>query len=102
MRIAVVGAGAFGGWTALHLRNLGFVVDKLTLADAKTRYPQIDFRGVKSVWLERKAGALYASRACGIVRDAFVKGGGTYRTATVEPGQVGNGLKLKDGSRVDA
>jgi sarcosine oxidase len=187
MRIAVVGAGAFGGWTALHLRNLGadvvlidsagpgnglsssggrtrviraiygpdriyvemvkrayelwdkigaglkdpiyvptgalwmhrgddayvrssvpilhdlgFAVDKLTVPEAKKKYPQIDFRGVKSVWFERKAGALYASRACGVVRDAFVKAGGTYRTATVEPGQITNGLKLKDGSRVDA
>ncbi|HYS54163.1 MAG TPA: FAD-dependent oxidoreductase [Thermoanaerobaculia bacterium] len=165
LRIAVIGAGAFGGWTALHLRNLGadvvlvdaaapgnsisssggttrviraiygpdrvyvemvkrayelwqkldpslyvetgalwmhrgddayvraavpiledlgFVVDKLTLPEARRRYPQIDFKGVKSVWFERKAGALYASRACGVVRDAFVKAGGTYRQATVD------------------
>ena len=178
MRVAVIGAGAFGGWTALHLRNLGadvtlidsagpgnpisssggttrviraiygpdriyvemvkrayelwdkigaglkdpiyvptgalwmhrgddsyvrasipilhdlgFIVDTLTVADAKKRYPQIDFRGVKSVYLERKAGALYASRACGVVRDAFVKAGGTYRTATVDPATVTNLVK---------
>jgi sarcosine oxidase len=177
MRIAVVGAGAFGGWTALHLRNLGadvvlidsagpgnglsssggrtrviraiygpdrvyvemvkrayelwdkigaglkdpiyvptgalwmhrgddsyvrssipilhdlgFAVDKLTVADAKKRYPQIDFNGVKSVYLERKAGALSAARACGVVRDAFVKAGGTYRTAQVTPGKIVNGV----------
>lgn len=191
MRIAIVGAGAFGGWTALHARNLGadvtvldsagpgnglsssggrtrviraiygpdriyvemvkrayelwdklgvglkdpiyvptgalwmhrgddayvqaavpilhdlgFVVDKLTVAEAKSRYPQIDFRGVKSVWFERKAGALAAARACGVVRDAFVKAGASYRTAHVEPGRIVNGslsgLQLKDGSRVEA
>lgn len=191
MRVAVVGAGSFGGWTALHLRNLGadvvlidsagpgnglsssggrtrviraiygsdriyvemvkrayeqwdkigaglkdpiytptgalwmhrgddgyvksalpilhdfgFVVDQFTVAEAKKKYPQIDFGGVKSVYLERKAGALSAARACGVVRDAFVKAGGTYRTAHVEPGQIAggtlSGLQLKDGSRVQA
>jgi glycine/D-amino acid oxidase-like deaminating enzyme len=166
-RVAVIGAGAFGGWTALHLRNLGadvvlldawgpgnprsssggetrviravygpdrvyvemvkrsyelwesldesvytetgvlwmhrgddgyvrsslpilselgFPVDNLTLADAKRRYPQIDFGGIRSVWLERRGGALSARRACGVVRDAFVKAGGTYRTEAVTPG----------------
>jgi len=164
-RIAVIGAGAFGGWTAWHLRNLGadvvlidasgpgnpvsssggttrviraiygpdriyvemvkrayelwpkldpslyvetgalwmhrgddayvraavpilkdlgFPIDKFTIAEAQRRYPQINFKGVKSVWLERKAGALYASRACGVVRDAFVKAGGKYRTQRVD------------------
>ncbi len=186
-RIAVVGAGAFGGWTALHLRNrgaevvlvdrwgpgnslsssggktrviraiygpdriyvemvkrayelwekidaslyvqtgalwmhrgddsyvrsslpilqeLGFAVDKLTIAEAARRYPQIDFRGVQSVWFERRAGALSARRACGVVRDAFDKAGGTYRTAAVKPGSIVKGalssLRLEDGSRIEA
>jgi glycine/D-amino acid oxidase-like deaminating enzyme len=190
-RIAVIGAGAFGGWTALHLRRLGarvelidswgpgnarsssggesrviraiygqdrpyvemvkrayelwedldastdqslyvetgalwmhrgddsyvrsslpilkefgFAVDKLTLDDAARRYPQIDFNGVQSVWLERRAGALSARRACIAVRDAFQKAGGSYRTAHVEPGSIVNGslsgLRLGDGTRVEA
>jgi sarcosine oxidase len=181
-RIAVVGAGAFGGWTALHLRrlgadvtlidawgpgnsrsssggetrviraiygadriyvemvkhayelwgtldpslyvetgalwmhrgddayvrsalpilqDLGFAVDKLTLAEARRRYPQIDFNGVKSVYLERRAGALSARRACGVVRDEFVKAGGTYRTGAVKPGSL-KSLQLEDGSRIEA
>lgn len=62
------------------LAELGFPVDELSLAAAKKRWPQIDFRGVKSTWLERRAGALSARRACGVVRDAFVAAGGTYRT----------------------
>ncbi|MGZ7080325.1 MAG: FAD-dependent oxidoreductase, partial [Thermoanaerobaculia bacterium] len=190
-RVAVIGAGAFGGWTALHLRNLGadvvlldafspgnplsssggtsrvirsiygpdriysemvkrafelwekigastperiyvetgalwmhrgddtylraslpivkelgFVVDQLTLAEARRRYPQIEFAGVKSVWLERRAGALSAAKACVVVRDAFNKAGGTYRTARVEPGRIANGsmagLRLEDGSGIEA
>lgn len=165
-RIAVVGAGAFGGWTALHLRRLGarvelidawgpgntrsssggesrviraiygadriyvemvkrayamweqldpalyvetgalwlhrgddayvrsslpslrefgFPVDQLAIDEARRRYPSIDFSGIQSVWLERRAGVLSARRACGIVRDAFLRAGGTYRTAVVTP-----------------
>jgi glycine/D-amino acid oxidase-like deaminating enzyme len=68
------------------LNELGFVVDHLTIDDASRRYPQIHFGGVKSVWLERRAGALSARNACGVVRDAFVKAGGTYRTEAVKPG----------------
>ena len=190
-RIAVIGAGAFGGWTALHLRRLGahvvlidswgpgnarsssggesrviraiygqdrpyvemvkrayelweeidattdqtlyvetgalwmhrgddayvrsslpilkdfgFIVDKFTVDEAARRYPQIDFRGVQSVWFERRAGSLSARRACITVRDSFQKAGGSYRTAHVEPGSIVNGslsgLRFGDGSRIEA
>src|SRR6266540_235079 len=181
-RVAVVGAGAFGGWTALHLRNhgcdvvlldewgpgnmlsssggktrviraiygadriysemvkrsfelwetldksttdklyvptgilwmhrgddayvraalpilhdLGFPVDRLALDDAAKRYPQVDFRGVKSVWFEHRGGALFSRRACRAVQDAFEKAGGRYRTATVTPGRIANGMPGIDG-----
>lgn len=186
-RVAVVGAGAFGGWTALHLRRLGadvtlvdswgpgnprsssggdsrviraiygpdriyvemvrrayelwdaldpslyvetgalwmhrgddayvrssvpilkelgFAVDQWEIAEAVRRYPQIDFAGVQSVWFERRAGALSARRACVAVRDAFVKAGGTYRTAYAEPGTIAGeampALRLGDGARIEA
>ena len=88
------------------LHDLGFSVDRLTIDDAARRYPQIDFRGVKSVWFEKKAGALLSRRACGVVRDAFTKAGGTYRTAEVKPGRIVNGKmtapRASDGSRVEA
>ncbi|MFP5246007.1 MAG: NAD(P)/FAD-dependent oxidoreductase, partial [Thermoanaerobaculia bacterium] len=68
--------------------------------------PQIDFRGVRSVWFERRAGALAARHGCMVVRDAFVESGGTYRTAYVEPGAIERNvmapLRLSDGSRLDA
>lgn len=174
MRVAVIGAGAFGGWTALHLRrlgadvvlcdawgpgnarassggdsrviraiygpdrvyvemvkrsyelweeldaatgeslyvetgalwlhrgddayvrssvpvmrDLGFPIEQIELAEARRRYPQIEFGGIKSAWLERRAGALSARRACAVVRDAFVKAGGTYLTADVNPSAPG-------------
>ena len=88
------------------LKELGFVVDKLTIDDAVRRYPQIDFNGVKSVWLEHRAGALSARRACAVVRDAFIKAGGNYRTASVTPGPIAHNalssIRLEDGSRLEA
>ncbi|HEX9161181.1 MAG TPA: FAD-dependent oxidoreductase [Thermoanaerobaculia bacterium] len=88
------------------LRELGFPVDQLTVADAARRYPQIDFSGVKSVWFEHRAGALSARHACVVVRDAVEKAGGTYRTAAAKPGKIANGsmgpLQLGDGSQLKA
>ncbi|HYI13201.1 MAG TPA: FAD-dependent oxidoreductase [Thermoanaerobaculia bacterium] len=88
------------------LGSLGFPVDQLPLDDAARRYPQIDFRGIRSVWLERRAGALLARRGCAAVRDAFEKAGGIYRTAHVEPGAIADGklaaLRLDDGAKLEA
>ncbi|HUP49244.1 MAG TPA: FAD-dependent oxidoreductase [Thermoanaerobaculia bacterium] len=88
------------------LEELGFPVEKLTIAEVARRYPQIDFGGLKSVWLERRAGVLSARRACTVVRDAFVAAGGTYRTAHAEPGRVAGEmmppLRLAGGSPVEA
>jgi sarcosine oxidase len=88
------------------LRDLGFTVDRMPVDEAARRYPQIDFRGVQSVWFEKRAGALSARRACITVRDTFQRAGGSYRTAQVEPGPIVNsslsGLRLGDGSIVEA
>lgn len=84
------------------LHELGFPVDALTVAEAAKRYPQIDFRGVKSAYLERRAGALSARRACEVVRDAFVEAGGAYRTASAPPAVSGRTLTLDDGSKLEA
>jgi glycine/D-amino acid oxidase-like deaminating enzyme len=73
------------------LRELGFAVDPIAIDDAVRRYPKINFDGVKSVWLEPRAGALSARRACVAVRDAFVKAGGTYRTESIRPDAIRTG-----------
>ena len=100
------GDDAYVRSSAPHLRELGFPIEQLALADAKRRWPQIDFRGVQSVWLEHRAGVLSARRACAVVRDAFVDAGGTYRVARAEPGPIDSGamsaLHLDDGSSLDA
>jgi glycine/D-amino acid oxidase-like deaminating enzyme len=88
------------------LHDLGFPVEQLTIADAARKYPQISFDGVKSVWLEHRAGALSARRGCVAVRDAFDKAGGRYRSGQVTPGAIANdamaSLRLADGSQVEA
>jgi len=82
------GDDAYVRSSAPILREVGFAVDQIPLDDAARRYPQINFHGVKSVWFEPRAGALSARRACGVVRDAFVKAGGTYRTEAVKPEEL--------------
>lgn len=89
------------------LRDLGFSVEQLTITEAKRKYPQISFAGIKSVWLEGRAGALSARRACAVVRDAFASIGGTYRMAMAAPEQpLKSGslktLRLADGSSLAA
>jgi monomeric sarcosine oxidase len=67
------------------MTDLGFKLENIELADAIKRYPQIRFDGVRSVWLEHRAGALSARRACAVVRDEVEKAGGTYRIENVTP-----------------
>ena len=86
------------------MKAVGFPVEQLSIAETARRYPQIDLSGIKSVWLESRAGALSARRACMAVRDAFEKGGGTFRIAHVEPDAIKNGMmsSLKSSERLEA
>lgn len=88
------------------LHDLGFPVDELTIDDAHKRYPQVKLDNVKSVWLEHRAGALFARHACEVVEKAFVNAGGNYRVATAKPGAIVDGamtdIHLGDGSRLKA
>ncbi|HEX7707115.1 MAG TPA: FAD-dependent oxidoreductase [Thermoanaerobaculia bacterium] len=84
------------------LEELGFPADEITPSEAARRYPQIRLEGIKSLWMERRAGVLSARRACMAVRDLFAKSGGTYRTANVEPGEISgsamSSVRLSDGT----
>lgn len=88
------------------MKEVGFPVDQLSIEETRRRYPQIKLDAIRSVYFERRAGALSARRACGIVRDEFVKSGGRYRTAQARPGPIVNGkmaaLELGNGERVSA
>lgn len=88
------------------LAELGFPVEEPTLAEGRRRWPQIDFAGVGKLYLEERAGALAARRACLAVRDRAVAAGALYRTAWAEPGEIAGGrmasLRLGDGSLLAA
>ncbi|HEV8432341.1 MAG TPA: FAD-dependent oxidoreductase, partial [Thermoanaerobaculia bacterium] len=70
------------------LRDNGFAIDQLAINEGAKRWPQINFDGVRSVWFEPRAGALSARRACGVVRDSFVRNGGTFRIESVKPEEL--------------
>ncbi|MFN2398456.1 MAG: FAD-dependent oxidoreductase [Gemmatimonadaceae bacterium] len=84
------------------MREARLVVHELTLEKARRRFPQVDFDGVRSVFLEEEAGFLKAREACEAVRAAFVAEGGEYRVSAVTPNAVAGGeiasVRLSDGT----
>jgi glycine/D-amino acid oxidase-like deaminating enzyme len=88
------------------LAGLGFPVEELSPADAARRFPQVDFAGGRSVFLESRAGYLAARRACQVVAQEAVKAGVELRSAAARPGRIAAGrmpaLALADGSALPA
>lgn len=86
--------------SALILRELGFPLEKLRIDAAKKKYKKINFSGIKSVFLEKRAGVLFARRACAVVYDAFVKTWGDTVDGQAKPGAILNGtmknIKVSD------
>jgi glycine/D-amino acid oxidase-like deaminating enzyme len=72
------------------VRAAGLPIDELTPAEAARRYPQFSFAGVRTAFVEPEAGFLTARVACELVRETFLREGGTYRQAMVRPGVTGN------------
>ncbi len=91
------------------LQTEGLAIEELTPADARRRYPQIDFAGVSSILLELDAGYLLARAACAHIVERVIAEGGAYRQASVAtPVHIKRGraaaLRMTDGSflRADA
>ena len=88
------------------LKERGFPFEELMTAEARRRWPQIDFEGVRWVFREERAGYLLARQSCAAAVEGFVTEGGEYRETAAEPGAIrGNaltGLKLSDGSTLNA
>jgi glycine/D-amino acid oxidase-like deaminating enzyme len=98
---------SFGDASARVLRDHGASLDLLTLGDASRRYPQINFDGIRSVFVEPAAGYLFARRACEDVVAHLIAEGGEYRQAAVVAPVVVKGTEmtrvvLHDGSRLVA
>ena len=73
----------------------GLTVEQLSLGEATRRFPQVNFRGVQTVYFEPEAGYLTARVACELVRETFVREGGTYRPAAVQPLTAAAGSRLQ-------
>jgi glycine/D-amino acid oxidase-like deaminating enzyme len=88
------------------MKAVGLPVEELSPDDAARRYPQMGFRGVRTVFFEPEAGYIPARAACEIVREALVREGGEYRQAWVRPGAIAGSrltnLALSDGSTLGA
>lgn len=90
----------------LLMRQAGLTVEELTVKDAASRFPQINFADVNWVIYEKDAGYLTARLACQAVMEGFVKEGGDYRQLSAKPGTIRNGtlenVVLTDGSSLTA
>jgi glycine/D-amino acid oxidase-like deaminating enzyme len=98
---------SFGHASARVLRDHGASLDLLTLPDASRQYPQINFDGIRSVFIEPGAGYLFARRACEQVVGHLIAEGGEYRQAAavgpiVADRRVLPHVVLCDGTRLEA
>jgi glycine/D-amino acid oxidase-like deaminating enzyme len=88
------------------VRTLDQPIEELGAAARRKRFPQIDFTGVHSAFLEPEAGYLLARRACEDIVERVVAGGGAYRQVAarspIEPGARLSRLPLVDGSSIAA
>ena len=88
------------------LREAGISYEELSAAEARRRFPQINFENVKWCIWEPESGFLTARRNCQTVLEHFLAEGGEYREASVTPGAVQaremNGLALSDGTTLSA
>ena len=81
-------------------------LEPLTVDDAARRFPQMDFSGVRTVYFEPEAGFIPARASCELVREAFVREGGTYRQGWARPAASAGGrltsVGFDDGSTLAA
>jgi glycine/D-amino acid oxidase-like deaminating enzyme len=100
------GDDSYARGTVPLLGTAGLEVEELEPGAAARRFPQIDFTGIRTVFVESEAGYLTARIACELVREGLVAEGGEYRTAAAKPGALrGAGMSeiaLSDGSVVRA
>lgn len=100
------GDDAFASASIPEMRDRGIAVESMEVADARRRWSQIQFDGVRRTYWEPGAGFLAARASCELVREEFVRLGGTWQVVRVTPGRVTgaalDGLALSDGSTVYA
>ena len=100
-------AQSFARASADAIRAQGAVMRELSAAEARRRYPQIDFADVSHVMLEPDAGYLLARRACEDVIDRLQHEQGDYRVGAVAAAVDIDGVRarrlvLNDASVINA
>jgi len=83
----------------------GLPAERPTLAEARQRWPQIDFTGVTSLMFEQEAGYLLARQSCAHVVDRAKALGADYRVASARPAEPGGTmtrLALEGGGSIEA
>lgn len=102
----VADAGEFVRSSIPLLREFGFGYEEISAAEARRRYPQVNFAGIQWTLLEKEAGYLLARRSCADVVEGFLAEGGAYREALASPGEIAGGrlagVGLSDGTRLTA
>jgi glycine/D-amino acid oxidase-like deaminating enzyme len=92
--------------TAAAHREAGLPTEVLDRAEMARRFPMIDFDGIEAGLFEPGFGALMARRAVQTLVERFVRVGGTYVRAEVEPPADGLGtlreVRLASGQTVAA
>lgn len=88
------------------LREAGLPYEKLEIAEAAKRFPQVNFKGVQWALMEQEAGYLNARQACQVVLEHFQIEGGKYRQVSVQPGRIVKNamsqITLSDGNMLSA
>ncbi len=83
--------GAYEKASLPLLREAGIEFEELHDAEARKRFPQINFENVKwSIW-EKESGFLTARRNCQVVLEHFIAEGGEYRELPATPGPIQGG-----------
>ena len=88
------------------LRAAKIKYQKLSAAQLRKCWPQINFDGIEWAIFEPESGYLKARASCAVVVEAFVAGGGDYRQAVVMPENLEQAplrsIVLSDGSKLKA
>jgi sarcosine oxidase len=81
------GDDAFATASVREMAAEGLPAERPSLADARRRWPQVDFDAVRSVMFEPEAGYLLARRSCADVVEQARALGAEYRIAAARPAE---------------
>ena len=88
------------------MKAVGLPLEQLAIEEAARRFPQFGLRDVRTVYFEPEAGFIPARVACELVREAFVREGGSWRQGWARPATASGGrltaVTLADGGTIAA